>query len=337
MVRVLVTAVGGDIGQGVLKALALHPDFATFKTIGIDMSSDAPGLFLCDRGYRVAGAAQEKKYLQTVTAICVQEKINIAFVCTEMEQRLIARHRRVMQQKTKTFFVVQSPQTLEISMDKLKTYQLLRQHGIRTPETYYRAIDAARLIKKFGFPIVLKPSASSGSRNFHLVISQSQLRRLWPTIVQPVIQEYITNSENEEFTVGLFLSLQAKTMGVIAMQRQLRFGVTWQAVVDDFPEVVQVATRAAEAVGAVGPCNVQLRRDKNNQPCVIEINARLSSTSVFRAKLGFNEVRAALDYFLRKKTPVLNFKKAVLLRTWGELIVPVKKYQSLQLNGVVNR
>ena len=117
------------------------------------------------------------------------------------------------------------------------------------------------------------------------------------------------------------------------MLRQLRFGLTSHAIVDDFPDITDVAIRAAESVGAVGPCNVQLRRNSKEEPCVIEINARISSTTAFRAHFGFNEVQACINYFLDNKKPNLSYKKGVAMKSWGEVYTSIANYQNLKRKG----
>ena len=119
------------------------------------------------------------------------------------------------------------------------------------------------------------------------------------------------------------------------MLRQLRFGMTWHAVIDDYKDVSRTAIMAAESVGAIGPCNVQIIKDKNGVPCVIEINARFSSTTIFRAKLGFNEALASIDYFLKNKRPRLTYKKGTIMRLFDELIVPTSTYKKLKTNGII--
>ena len=111
--------------------------------------------------------------------------------------------------------------------------------------------------------------------------------------------------------------------------------MTWHAIIDDYPDVTKTAIQAAEAVGAIGPTNVQLRRDKNNKPVVIEINSRISSTAIFRAKLGFNEAEASLDYFFKQKRPSLTYRKATAMRIWDELVVPTEKYYELKKRGQI--
>ena len=59
MYTVLISAVGGDIGQGILKSItSTRP---RFRIIGCDMNPNSSGLFLCDKGYIVASAKNNKK------------------------------------------------------------------------------------------------------------------------------------------------------------------------------------------------------------------------------------------------------------------------------------
>lgn len=331
---ILVTASGGDIGQGIIKSLRFSPH--TVKILCTDITAEAPGLFLGDKGYVVPAAAPHpKEYLAVIGDLCCLEAVDMVFVCHETEQRLVAEHRTELMKKTSAYFVVQSQTTLERCMDKVRLYDYLSERGIRVPETYVKKEDSSLLIKKYGFPLVLKSRSGSGSRGFHLVKNQFALETAWSETEFPLIQEFISNKNGEEYTVGVFLDKESRALGAIPMLRQLRFGMTWHAIVNDYPGVTAAAIQAAEAVQAVGPCNVQLRLDAEGKPCIIEINARISSTTIFRAKLGFNEAVAALDYFLENKKPQLAFNTGVVMRTWDELIVPLEAYRELIEKGSV--
>ncbi len=329
---VLITAVGGDIGQSVLTSLKRSS--YKLKTIGTDCDDETAGLFLCDYGERVPAATKDPQgYTRAITDICQREKVDLVFVCHEAEQKLLAKQMETIKQKTPAHFVVQPDAVLALCMDKMKCYRFLEQQGIRVPQTAYTTVGISSLIKKFGFPLIVKSRQGSGSRGFQIVKNRATLAAAIKSIKQPLVQEYITNKSDEEYTVGLFLDNNSVVLGAIPMLRKLRFGMTWHGIVDDYSDVVAVARQAVEAVKAIGPCNVQLRRDQYNQPCVIEINARISSSTAFRAHLGFNEAAASLMYFLEHKKPHLRFKKGVVMKRWGEVVIPTVDYTTLQTSG----
>jgi len=336
MYTVLISAVGGDIGQGILKSLRLvRPPV---RIIGCDMSPNTPGPFLCDKGYIVAGAKKdEKKYIQDIVRICKQEKVDAVFSAQPYELNALCPLRDSLQHRTGAYFAVQTKDVWGVCMDKLRTYQCLKKAGIRSPETYATKKGFDVLVKKYGYPVLVKRKSSLGSgfHDYNLINKKKDFEKAWKEIENPIVQEYITDKNNEEYTVGVFLDKNSKALGAISMLRELRFGLTFHAIVDDFPDVADVAVKAVESIGSVGPCNVQLRRDRAGEPCVIEINARMSSTTAFRTHFGFNEAQACMDYFLNHKKPHLSYKKGVAMKAWAEVYTSISQYRNLKKKRVL--
>jgi len=334
MINVLITAVGDDIGRGLLKSLRLS--LYKLNIIGTDINPETAGIFMCDKGYIVPPAQNKIQYLKRIINICKKEKIDIIFSCHEKEQQVFAANIPVLSKSIKAYVVVPPIEVVSLCQDKLRTYKFLSQKDIRVPETVATKKGAEELIEKYDFPLVLKSRTGSGSRYFHVVKNEKEFNKFWYEIPEPIAQEYIISAPEEEYTVGIFLDKKAKALGAITMLRKLCYGLTSYAIADDYPEITKLAITAAESVGAIGPCNVQLRRDGKDSPCVIEINPRISSTTAFRAMLGFNEGRAAVDYFLKNKKPDLKFKKGVCIKTWGEIVVPVESSKKLKETGKIN-
>ena len=133
MITVLITAIGGDIGQGVLKALKLYRK--KMRIIGTDITPRAPGLFMCDKGYLVSPAGKgASAYVSMIIQICRREKVDIVFCTHEHEQLALARNFKKLK-KLKTCFVLQPPAVTFICRDKLKTYKFLSKAGLRVPDT----------------------------------------------------------------------------------------------------------------------------------------------------------------------------------------------------------
>lgn len=332
----LISAVGGDIGQGILKSIrSVHP---RVRIIGCDMNPDTPGLFLCDKGYIATGAKNDpKKYIRDIVRICKKEKIDIVFSAQPYELNALCPLRNSLQNRTGAYFAIQTKDIWELCMDKLRTYQFLKKTGIRSPETYATKKGFDVLVKKYEYPVLIKTRSSLGSgfHDYNLINSKKDFEKAWKKVENPIVQEYITDKNNEEYTVGVFLDKNSRALGVISMLRELRFGLTFHAIVDDYPDVADVAVKTVESIGAVGPCNVQLRRDSTGEPCVIEINARISSTTAFRAHFGFNEAQACIDYFLNNKKPRLSYKKGVAMKAWDEVYTSISQYQNLKKKGVL--
>ena len=102
------------------------------------------------------------------------------------------------------------------------------------------------------------------------------------------------------------------------MRRELAAGNTYRAWVGDHPDVRREAMAVVRAVGARGPCNVQLRLTERG-PVTFEINPRFSGTTGMRAHFGYNEVEMALRSFVLGETlSPPQVREGVALRFWEE-------------------
>lgn len=338
MIKVLISAVGGDIGTGILKSL--RKSGRKIKIIGCDINPYSAGIFLCDKGYIIAGAkSNPKKYIKDIIKICKKERIDVVFSAQPYEINVLSGIKYELQRKTGAYFVVQEKGVWDLSMDKLAMYNFLKKKGVPSPETYSSKKGFGILEKKYGYPLLVKARSSFGSEfhNYIILRRKNDFKEAFKKIKNPIIQQYISNKKNEEYTVGIFLDKNSKALGAISMLRQLRFGLTFHAVVDESRDIINVAIQAAQAIRAVGPCNVQLRRNKIGKPYVIEINARISSTAAFRSYFGFNESIACVDYFLNNKKPVFSRRKGVAMKLWDEIYIAKSDYDKLRKKGLYNR
>jgi carbamoyl-phosphate synthase large subunit len=103
------------------------------------------------------------------------------------------------------------------------------------------------------------------------------------------------------------------------LHRELLDGTTWRAEAGEFPAARAEAVRIVEALRPMGPSNVQMRIDRGCPVC-FEINVRFSGTTPIRARLGFNDVEAALRHYVMGE-PARNLPRVtrgIALRYWNE-------------------
>jgi carbamoyl-phosphate synthase large subunit len=201
------------------------------------------------------------------------------------------------------------------------------------------------LVARCGFPLIAKPRLGKGSDGILIVRDEHDLERvvaaedlslreLVGASVEAgdlVLQQYL-GDEREEYTAGCFCDAGGRLRGTIVLRRTLRSGTTTTAELGSFPEVRDAAGAIAAALGPLGPCNVQLRVH-HGRAVPFEINPRFSGTTALRARMGFNEVDAALRHFvLGEPAPVLSDAgTGVVLRYWNEVYVP-----SAAVNAIAN-
>lgn len=287
MRRILVTAVSGNIGYGILKALKSEEHLL----FGCDVNEIAAGMDLASAFWQCRYAAEEG-YIEELLEKCREYQITHLIPVNEREIETVGRNRhRFSQINVKT--VIQDQKVLDVCLDKYRTAKFLSEHGIDAPRTYTKKKEilaqgmddpSAYADKRY----ILKPVKSNGSKNITLYRSYEEI----PDEISAdcILQEYIESEE--EYTVGVFG--RKETVNVISFLRQLKDGYSSQVELVEDENIIRIARRAAEAFELEGYINLQMRK-KDGRHYIFEINPRISGTVRFRHMLGFTDVLWWLD------------------------------------------
>lgn len=316
MNRILVTGVGGGVGQSILKALQGSP----YRVVAVDSEPLAAGLYAAPAAYRGLEARQPG-YIDRLLEICRAENCQLLFPGLDVELLPLAEQRDRFR-AAGIVPVVSSSEVVETCDDKLATAAFLKRHGFPAPRTC-RLADAA--VPEF--PVVLKPHRGGARSRRTFVAHNSEEFEVYQRLVDHencVVQEYLPG---DEYTCGA-ITFDGRCWGVIVMRRILRDGDTYKAFVERNPQIESAVRDIVETLQPFGACNVQLRV-KEGKPYVFEINARCSGTTAARALAGFNEPRMIADYLLQQREPSYSIQEITVLRYWQELAVSNQRVEQL--------
>lgn len=320
MKNILVTGVGGGVGQSVLKALAQTP----YGVVATDSEALAAGLHAAPKAY-LGRYAADPQFVDRLLEICLNEQCGLIFAGHDVE--LLPISENVDRFKAHGIVpIVSPPEIIRSCDDKLATTEFLNSLGLPVPDTK-KLSD----VEAFERPIVLKPQRGGArSRGTYVVRTEDEFD-LYRQLVDPdncVAQEYI---DGDEYTCGS-VTLDGKCLGVIVMRRILRDGDTYKAFVEHNPALEATVRTIVEALKPFGACNIQLRV-KDGKAYVFEINARCSGTTAARALAGFNEPEIIADYLLNGVEPTYSVNEVTILRYWQELVVPNSDIDQLRQDG----
>lgn len=329
--NVLVLAVGGNVSEGILKALALSN--LSCNVIGADIGPLKLGLYTADRAY-LSPWARDEGFVHWLLDTCHRESVHAVLTGAEAILPTLARHAALIRAETGTVCVVSDPATLDIGDDKLLTCQWLVEHGFRCP-AYALSEDRPaldHLAKTYGYPLLAKPRRGGGSRGIVRVCDEADLG--YVALKKGfLVQRHIGGAESE-YTAGCFSDRDGIVRGAIVMRRELHEGTTVQAEIGLFPELREEAIRIAEALKPMGPSNIQMRMTDEGPVC-FEINGRFSGTTPARARFGFNEVEAALRHYVLNEPaydlPLIT--EGIMLRYWNEAYVDANACGRLRDTG----
>jgi carbamoyl-phosphate synthase large subunit len=332
--NVLVTAAGGIIGEGIIKCLNWanlysNEDSITYRIFAADANTQAAGLYRCNGIGFLVPASSSPDYIDNIISISRKNDINAIFVGSDEELLVLGKVQSRIEAETNAKIISNPLTVLELARDKWKTYEFLTSNNFSRAESCLPD-DKYEFISRYSFPLVVKPREGYGSLYFAVVKDENELEYNISKIEvagwKPMLQEYI-GGNGTEYTTGVTIDKQGdKVLSSISIQKTIKHGQTYKAIIDNFNEIRQPAEEVAVKLGARGPVNVQAMQ-VGDEVKVFEINPRFSATCPMRAVAGINEPDIILrNLFMNEQSSARNYKRLLCMRYWNEVYVDYDTY-----------
>jgi carbamoyl-phosphate synthase large subunit len=298
--RLMVTAVQGDFGQGFVKALRLSNTPSEIH--GCDVSGAGVGATFVDSFAVVPPASTGQTYVDRLDRLCADLGIHAVVPGSPAEIDALCRLSSPPALPSGVPVVCLDAKYRDVFDDKLLCYRALEGQVDLAPYADGEDPEAVRLlVARHGFPVIVKRRRGQGGLSFHVVGRMEELAPAIAATPGPVVQGFIDEAQGE-YSIGLFAANGQET--AIAFRRRLgRTGSSWSAETVNDPEVLDYARAIARESGLRGSANVQVRKSSKGVR-LLEVNARFSSLAPVRAWAGFRDVEWSVDLALGR-TPVL--------------------------------
>lgn len=337
---VLVTGVGGrSVGCQILHALLLLR--GKYRIVVTDADAFSFGLYQVNDRY-VVPHAHSKDYIPAILEIVKTEKVAAIFPGTEPEGFVLSAQQQIFLPFNCT--VIANPaHVVNLCNDKWELHCWLQENGFEVPLTE-RSDNWRVLVAKTGFPIVGKPTVSSGgSRNVAILKNEEEVCRYLEETRTPeriIFQEYLEASDNE-YTVGVMISRTGEIIDSIVVHRKL-IGLSLgssrminnrdytlstgysQGFIVRHPVIQECCETLALKLGSRGPLNIQGRL-VNGMFKVFEVHPRFSGTTSIRADAGFNEPDVLFrNYLKNERFGRIDYRTDVAaIRAFQNFLVPI--------------
>lgn len=319
-IKVLVLGAGGNVSQGIIKALKNSQ--LDIELIGACISSESTGLYMCDKAY-ISPYANDEVFLDWLIELCNREKVDI--VLTGVEENICAIEEQIQKFRecTNSVFIASDYNKLMVGQDKFQTCEWLKANGCNYPR-YCRLEndkEVEKLIDEVGFPLIAKPCVGKSSMGVYLLNSLEDLAEIRGKEAY-VLEECVGNSE-QEYTVGCYCNRNGILQDIIIMRRKVKNGSTVWAEVVEHEKIYQEAVKICKAFLPKGPLNVQMRLNGNGEPVCFELNVRFSGTTPMRAHFGYRDVEAMIrEYVLGEAIDTcFQIKKGEVFRYENEMYI----------------
>lgn len=326
--RVLITAIGGNVGQGVLKALRAAG--RNFYVVAIDMEPLSAGFFMADSYYQISKTG-DPSFISELKSIAKKERIEAIYVCSPTELEFFSINKESLEKELNISVFVNPTDVVLTGTDKMRTVDFLRNNNLPYPQTAHATDERGvnEIIEKYNFPLIVKPRRGFTSKNVFLVNSMEEIMAALTLVPDMIVQRYLPDSESE-YTATVISGDNRKVLASIVLHRKLNQGTTYRTEMVEEENITNQVINIANALGIIGVCNLQFRL-MNERVFIFEINPRFSGTAGIRYLYGFNDPEMVFELFrlgIDVQQPKL--QHAVVLRYWNEIFIPRATFYALR-------
>lgn len=312
-IRVLVSGAGGDVGQGVLKALASSS--LEVETYAMCISPHSSWLHMGARGF-IAPLSADPDYVPFLIRLIRRFNIQVFFPTVDGELIKIAQEKKRIEDETGALVFIDDLSKVAITDDKFETVSYLKHNGFVYPRSaIMQGQQALDFPKHYGFPLIVKRRSGKGNQEVFTVRNISELS---VHLGNPdfMVQEWMDPAQGE-YTSGFYIGDDGLIKGACTFRRELKGGSTFIAerIID--PQLEAPLERIASALG-MKYLNIQSMK-RGNQLVPFEFNGRLSGTTSIVSRI-FN----APEMFIRERLlgqtleQVVNSNRFVAMRYYEE-------------------
>jgi carbamoyl-phosphate synthase large subunit len=222
-----------------------------------------------------------------------------------------SKHRKELQELG-AYAVVSDRDVLEICRDKMRTYQELLPR-FKVPFT------TTEPDKVPSFPVIAKPRCGKGSRDVILIEDESDLRYVTSKYDDMIFQRYLPGIE---YTIDVLSDLNKEPLFAVPRIRlQTKGGISTKGKISPNQKMEEDCMNIAKFLGIRGPCCIQMKETEDNEPQLVEVNARLGGGTIFTTLAGANIPALILDLVEGKEISVPPISEVTVIRYFEEIVV----------------
>lgn len=289
-IKVLVNGVGGDVGQGVIKAL--KSSSLDLKIYAMCISHSSSWLYKSDNSY-ISPFSNSKEYIPFLIDFINEHKIDVFFPTVDGEILKISQNKREIEEKTGVKIFVDNESMIDICDDKYQTIVFLKNNGFDFPQTILASdINAEKFINNLKKPPVIKKRRGRGALDVFIKADDSLIKKYLGN-GEYIFQEFLDCED--EYTSGVYLGDDSEIKGICTLKRELKCGSTYKAerILDE--KIEENLKNIAKKLG-MKYLNIQSKR-VGDKIFPFEFNGRFSGTTGIISQKVFN----APEMFIKER------------------------------------
>ena len=312
--NILILSVGRRVELVKLFQKALNNLNLNGKVIGADIAKIAPALQFVDN-YHIIERVENENYIKSILDICAKEKINLIIPTIDTELIKLAENKKLIENTYTTKINISDLSVIKVCRDKKSTQKFFEKNNFLVPnEIKLEDLE----LKKYKFPLFIKPLNGSSSINTFKITNQEELNFFIKYVPNPIIQEMIFG---DEYTVDVFCDFDSNPITIVPRKRiATRSGEISKGIILKDREIIEEIKKLIKVLKPQGHITVQCIKTKKGIE-FIEINPRCGGGAPMSIVAGANSCENLISLCLGKKLHYNeNYKENLLCLRYDETV-----------------
>ena len=283
-------------------------------TVATDLSELAPALYAADHRELIP-AVGDPGYIGALAALVRQYGATLVVPLTDLDHEILATHR----DEIPALVLLAGIDAIRRCADKWLAHRFFEEVGLPTPPTWLP--DA--LPDDLPFPVLVKARRGFGSRGIYRANNHQELDYFLARVDTPSMVQRAC--AGEEFSIDVFCDLESRCLNAVPRTMiESKGGETIKGKTIKDRDLIEHGARVAEALGIVGPANVQCFREPDGSLPVTDVNPRFGGGFPLPTAAGSRYPELALELAAggRPEPHLGDFEDGVILtRYFGEVIL----------------
>jgi carbamoyl-phosphate synthase large subunit len=275
-------------------------------TVVAEVDRLAPAIYHADRHALVPRIA-EPGYVPALAALVHEHDVRLIIPLTDLDQVTLAEARAELEP---ALVLLPSAEICRQVGDKYLAHQLFSRLGIPSPPSWL----PGEVPRDARFPLLVKVRDGFGSRHIYRARDRDEFEFfLRYTPVESFVQQQCLG---EEFSIDVFCDTESRCLNAIPRTMiQSKGGESIKGMTIKDEELIEHGRRVAEAIGIVGPANIQCFREPDGGLPVTDVNPRFGGGFPLPRAAGgrYPELAIALANGERPEPRVGEFHEGVFM------------------------
>ena len=267
--------------------------------------------------------APEEDVLKALIHNLLAEKINVVIPLEDANAKILSKYKKQITDSTGVLCAVPDWQPFSLASDKHSLLALCKEIGVGHPKTEIINGNYDELASYVGFPSLIKPNHSEGSKGIVLVNSLVELKAIAPDIIAQYgecsLQEYISN--DHYYNLMVYRTSEGKYSNYVVLKilryYPIKGGSSCIAITVENEPMLEMCKRVLDKLEWVGMADFDILEKCEGDYKIIEINPRVPASLRGAEISGVNFPEIIVSDVLDGRIPKYDYKTGNYLRFLG--------------------